>query len=42
MKLYKNLIANEELESYMFVMFALALLTASLQIIVCLKVFNVL
>lgn len=42
MKLSKNLIANEEFESYLFVMFALALLTASLQIIVCLKVFNVL
>lgn len=42
MKLSNNLIANAELESYMFVMFALALLTASLQIIVCLKVFNVL
>lgn len=42
MKLSKNLIANEELESYMFVMFALALLTASLQIIVCLKIFKIL
>lgn len=40
--IYPDCSANAELESYMFVMFALTLLTASLQIIVCLKIFNVL
>lgn len=41
MKPSKNLIANAELESYMFVMFALALLTTTLSIIICFKVFNI-
>lgn len=33
---------QHEHEAYMFVMFVLALLTTTLQIIICLKVFNVL
>lgn len=36
------IISNSELTSYMYVMFLLAMLTSILQIIVCLKIFNLL